>query len=131
MATCTTSDLLQEAACFSCLSPIQLELIQTAMLCRILQNVDPMANCDVNTLLESANCFTCLFPFQLQVVQTQLLCEILNSGGGLGSSCLLCGDSDPVETPLCECALYYNKSTSSFWYWDSNLSIWAMLIGGI
>ena len=129
MATCTTSDLMQEAAELSGLSPGQLELVKTVILCRILNLSNPMASCDVQELLDDANCFACLFPFQLSLIQTQLLCEILNAGGGSGSSCLLCGDSDPVVAPACACALYYNRSTSSFWYWDANLAIWAMLIG--
>ena len=131
MATCTTSELMQQAACLSCLSPGQLELIKTVILCRILHLNNPMASCDVQDLLDDANCFSCLYPYQLSLIQTQLLCEILNAGGGGGSSCLLCGNVDPVAAPACACALYYNMLTSSFWYWDNNLATWAMLIGGI
>jgi len=129
MATCTTSELLQEAACFNCLSPGQLELVKAVLLCRILQSNDPMASCDVQGLLRDANCFSCLFPFQLQLIQTQLLCEILSSGGGGGSSCLLCGAADPVVDPACECALFYNRTTGSFWYWDDTGVSWVRLIG--
>jgi len=131
MATCTTSELMQQAANLSGLSPGQLELVKTVLLCRILHIQNPMASCDVQDLLNDSSCFACLYPFQLSVIQTQLLCEILHAGGGSGNSCLMCGDADPVAAPNCECALYYNRSTSSFWYWDDNLSIWAMLIGGI
>jgi len=131
MATCTTSELMQQAAELSGLSPGQLELVKTVLLCRILHLNNPMASCDVQDLLNDANCFACLFPFQLSVIQTQLLCEILTAGGGGGASCLLCGNADPVDAPNCACALYYNMLTSSFWYWDSNLATWAMLIGGI
>jgi hypothetical protein len=129
MATCTTSDLLQEAACFSCLSPQQLELVKAVLLCRILQNNDPMASCDVQSLLDNANCFSCLFPFQIQLIQTQLLCEILSSGGAAGDSCLMCGAADPVAVPTCDCALYYNRSTGSFWFWDAPFVAWVRLIG--
>lgn len=129
MATCTVSDLMQQASQLNGLSPGQLELIKTVLLCRILHINNPMASCDVQDLLDDANCFACLFPFQLSIIQTQLLCEILNAGGAGAPSCLLCGNSDPVTPPDCTCALYYNRSTSSFWYWDSNLAIWAMLIG--
>lgn len=128
MATCTVSSILQHAAGLSGLSPMQLELAKVVLLCRLLQANDPMASCDVQGLLADAECFSCLYPYQLALVQTQLLCEILQSGGAGGSSCLLCGSSDPTEEPICDCALYYNRATSSFWYWDANLSIWANLI---
>lgn len=129
MATCSTSDLLEDARCFACLSSGELELVNTVLLCRILQANDPMASCDVNDLLADANCFACLLPGQLQLLQTQLLCEILSAGGGGGSSCISCGAVDPTADPNCTCALYYNTATSSFWYWDDNLNVWAQLIG--
>lgn len=129
MATCTTSDLMQQASELSGLSPGQLELVKTVILCRILHLNNPMASCDVQDLLNDANCFSCLFPYQLSLIQTQLLCEILTSGGGSGSSCLLCGAVDPVNPPACACALYYNYATGSFWYWDSVLVLWTRLIG--
>ncbi len=130
MHQCTTSDLLQHAAQYNGLSAHQLELVKVVLLCRILQANDPMASCDVQSLLNDANCFACLFPFQLSVIQTQLLCEILSGGGGGGSSCLLCGTVDPVVAPVCDCALYYNRATASFWYFDSGTATWVMLIGG-
>ncbi len=129
MATCTTSELMQAAAELGGLTPGQLELVKTVILCRILHLNNPMATCDVQDLLNDANCFACLFPYQLSLIQTQLLCEILAAGGGGGSSCLLCGSADPVAAPACQCALYYNRATGSFWFWDFNTVSWTRLIG--
>ena len=88
-----------------------------------------MASCDPQELLEAGACFAGLDRAQLNVIQTQLLCEILHSGSG-GESCLYCGNSDPVGTPACECALAYNKLTGSFFYWDADTTAWVQLVGG-
>lgn len=121
--------MLATAKCFSCLDTLQLRQITVVLLCRILQESDPMAECDVSSLLTAAKCYSCLSDQQLSMLQTQLLCEILNAGG-TGSSCLLCGAVDPVNAPSCDCALYYNRATQSFWYWDSGGPAWVLLVGG-
>ena len=38
MATCDIQDLLDRANCFSCLTPGQLNMVQTQLLCEIQQN---------------------------------------------------------------------------------------------
>lgn len=130
MATCSAQDLLNVAKCFSCLSPYQLALIQTSLLCQILQNSNPVATCDIQSLTNSAKCFWGVAPGQLAIIQTQLLCEILNAGGASGSGCLLCSQaSNPVDAPACDCALFYRRDTGTMWYWDAVLAQWVMLIG--
>jgi hypothetical protein len=37
-----------------------------------------------------------------------------------GASCLLCGSVDPVDAPVCTCAIYINTSTGKTWYWSEN-----------
>ena len=129
MATCSASDLLAESACFCALGNKQLDLVKVALLCQLWQQNNPMAECDVSSLLSDARCFDCLTPKEISIVQTQLLCEILQSGGAGGTSCLLCGDVDPVAVPACTCALYYNKTAGSLWVWDNDLTIWFAIIG--
>lgn len=87
-----------------------------------------MASCDPQSLINNANCLSCLTPFQLALVQTQLLCELLQAGGVGGNSCLLCGLVPPTAAPACSCALYYNSSVGSFYYWDAANSVWVPLI---
>lgn len=128
MATCSAADLLAEAACFCGLTNGEIEKVKLALLCRLWSQNNPMATCDASELMLAARCFDCLNPHQIDIIQTQLLCEILQSGGG-GTSCLLCGDTDPVDTPPCDCATYYNKVAGSFWVWDSDSSTWFALIG--
>lgn len=128
MAICTVQDLLETAKCFSCLTPKQLMEVRLALLCQILQSVDPMASCDVQTLMAAAKCYGCLDLTQLSMIQTQLLCEILHAGGTGGQSCLVCGITDPVADPGCDCAIAYNTTNSAFWYWDG--SAWIPFIAG-
>lgn len=67
----------------------------------------------------------------LWAIEQKILGALLDGagGGGSGSSCLLCGAADPVAAPSCTCALYYNVTTGSFWYWDNTGAAWVMLIG--
>lgn len=119
MATCDTSELMASSNCFSCLEPYQLQLINTSLLCQILQAYTPMASCDVSALLASSNCFACLQPAQLLWLQTQLLCEILAvAGGGAGGGAVTCGLVNPVAAPTTTCGIYYRTDTGSIWLWD-------------
>jgi len=136
MAVCdiTPQEALDDAKCFACLTPYQLMQVTVSLLCKILQEYNPMATCDPNTLIADAKCFDCLLPYQLQLVTVQLLCEIKNtindSGGGSGTGCVLCGDTDPREAPEdCECAVYYDRATGRLWYWNDTTTAWVLLIG--
>jgi hypothetical protein len=128
MASCNVQDLFSASGCFACLPYAQLEQVKTALLCQILQTVNPMATCDVQSLLNSASCFQCIPSAQLSIIQTQLLCELLHAGGTGGESCVFCGDSDPVGVPACTCALAYNRVASSLWYWSNSDLTWYPLI---
>jgi len=121
MHQCTVSSLFKASAGFASLLAGQLQIVQTVLLCKILQANDPMADCTSQALLDAGKCYACLGPGQLQIIQTQLLCEILQAGGGGGSSCLLCSPTaDPVDPPECPCALYYRKDNGRFWYWEAD-----------
>lgn len=111
-----------------CLPGAQLAGVQTALLCQIRQLLDPMATCDVQSLLADGKCFAGVPLPQLMAVQTQLLCEILQAGGVGTSSCLVCGDTDPVADPACTCALGYNRLTGAFFMWDDSQTAWLPLI---
>lgn len=122
MATCDVTELTEQASCFACLTPFQLELVKTVLLCQLANpdSEDPMANCDVNALLAAASCFNCLQPFQLAAIQTQLLCEVLGNGGGGGASDqVTCGAGDPVAAPSSGCGVYNNTTDGSFWAYYS------------
>jgi len=123
MATCSAQDLLTAANCFDCLTPFQLQLARTSLLCQILQQRQHMASCDAQSLLDSAKCLDCLTPNQLALVSTQLLCEILNAGGGSG--CLVCSENtDPVDAPDCDCALAYRSDNGRLWFWSAVRAVW-------
>lgn len=129
MATCSPQELLDSANCFACLTGPQLAIIQTRLLCQILQvhSTTPVT-CDVQTLLNNAACFWGLTGPQLAVIQTQLLCEILDVGASTG--CLLCSAaSDPVAAPACDCSLFYRRDNGTMWYWDAGSASWVPLIG--
>lgn len=130
MATCSVQDLMAVANFFNGLTGYQLALISTSLLCKILQNSNPVATCDVSSLLNDARCFECLTPYQNALIQSQLLCEILNAGGSSGAGCLLCSAaSNPVNPPTCDCALFYRRDTGAMWFWDVGLGQWVLLIG--
>lgn len=130
MAVCDANDFLDRSRCFDCMTMEQKMAVQLAISCAIMQKVNPMTTCDVNELLDSARCFMCLTPEQMMAVNLQLNCEILNAGVTGGKSCVICADTDPVDDPDCSCALGYNRSTGSLWYWNDASTAWVQLIGG-
>lgn len=131
MASCNPQELLDASNCFGCLNAYQLSLVQASLLCRIYQASNPMASCSPQDLLNSASCFQCLNGYQLLLVSTQLLCEILNAGGAGGQGCLLCSaNSDPVDPPSCDCALFYRRDNMNVWLWNSGTAAWVLTLGG-
>lgn len=130
MVACDPQQILRASNCWQAIPAEQLAIIRTQLLCQILQSVSSMASCDPQTLLNNSQCFACFPVSQLALIQTELLCEILNAGGTGGRGCILCGTTDPVDAPapVCECALYYNRTNSSFYYWDQVALAWAALI---
>lgn len=124
---CSPQDLVDASRCLACLTPYQLELAKTALLCRIAQSHNVAVSCDVQTLMNQAACFHCISLGELAMIQTQLLCEILNASTG----CLLCSDSsDPVADPQCTCALFFRKDNAAMWYWDTITHAWIPLLAG-
>lgn len=131
-ATCNPQTILDSASCFACRSAGELEIIKTALLCQILQNLNPVASCDPNTLLANASCFACLPHGTLQIIQTQLLCDIASNGTGGGGGGATCGTIDPVAAPTGSCGIYYQLASgatpSSIWVWDSGLAAWVKVV---
>lgn len=80
MAVCDPQALLSTNPCLSALDPFTLEVVITAQLCALYNNLDtgdPMT-CDIEELLADSACFYGLSFQQLKVVQAQLLCNILS-----------------------------------------------------
>lgn len=131
MAQCDTAALFQASAAFTGLSPYQLQLVNTALLCKILQANNPVATCNVQSLISASACFACVPAGQLALINTQLLCEILHAGSGGASASLTCGSGAPVAAPPAgvTCALYYDSDATSptagsFWFWDNTGVAW-------
>lgn len=127
-AACNPFDLLNASACFSCLTGQQLQVVNTVLLCQILQAANPMATCDPQAILTANPCLSNLTGYELAVIQTELLCEILQAGGGGGQSCIICANADPTTAPACACALYYRKDNDAVWLWNADTSTWDQLI---
>lgn len=78
MAVCSLADTIDP--CIMALSPWQLELVKTQMLCGIknfLESSEPVT-CDIQDLLDEAQCFNGVQPAVLSAIQAQLLCDISN-----------------------------------------------------
>lgn len=128
MATCDVGSLISTAGRFMCLPLTQLLGVQTELLRQLVLARNPMAATDVQSLLTAGKCFEHLPVAQVLGIQTQLLCEILQAGGVSANSCLVCGDTDPVADPACDCALGYNRLTGAFFMWDDSQTAWLPLI---
>lgn len=134
MAQCDAK-ALRAIACtsgFECLDQKPLLSVIAVLFSQIVVANNPMANTNANALLQSAcaSGISCLTERELLIVLAQLACEILQSGGGGGSSCLLCGVGPPVAAPACDCALYYDRAGATLSAWDSTgAPHWFFLIG--
>lgn len=67
---------MASAACFECLSPGTLPILQTQLLANILLALNPAADVTPQGLMANAACFACLPGGLLPILQAQLLCEI-------------------------------------------------------
>ena len=130
MAQCDIQSLIDDASCSTCIPGGILAVVQTQLLCRIWQALDPMANCDLQTLLTSASCMACPPAGVLAIVQTQLLCEISSAikGGISGVTGVDCDVVDPTAAPTNPCTLFYNSATGGLWMWNG--SAWILMIAG-
>lgn len=130
MASCSATDLLDAAKCWTPLGPVHLQAITAALLCRILKALDPMAACDVSDLISSSKCLLGLPQDQMLAIIAQLLCEILTAGGAGGFSCITGSEADPVDPPTCTYALHYRTDTGTVWLWLPATAEWSQIIGG-
>lgn len=128
MANCAPSGLIANGVEFLALTPHQLGAVRAVLLCRILQNLDPMAICNVSALLADGACFNCLDARQLEIAQAQLLCEIAHIQATAASSGVMSGAVDPTDDPLVESMVYYNTTTKSFWIWNDPAGVWYPLL---
>lgn len=132
MATCDLETAAADSVCFECAPVDKLAAMSVSLLCKVLQALDPMATCDPETIADDAKCFECFDLQKLMAIQAKLLCDIsenIGGGGAAGTGCVLCDDSDPVEAPTdCSCALWYNYSNTTLWFWRSDTSTWVQLI---
>lgn len=78
MAACVVNDLIAANPCLAALSPFDLQVVKTQMLCNLLDKLQNggEVTCDIATLLDQGKCFYDLDPFMLEVVEASLLCEI-------------------------------------------------------
>lgn len=121
VAVCSVSDLLAESSCFTCQPGGIQNALKLALLCRIMRALDPAMTCDVATLLSeaAANCFVCQ-PAGIQAaIELQLLCNISGSlaSGGVTQQ-VLCGIVPPTTAPTNGCSIYYDKTSTAFYFWD-------------
>lgn len=65
--------LMEDARCFACLEPGELQQVKTYLLAVIAGG-----STDPNVLLEAARCFDCMEPGQLRQIQVYLLNQIAN-----------------------------------------------------
>jgi hypothetical protein len=129
MATCTVSELLAPTACCDTYSQHDLLRIIAGAICQLLNTVDPMASCDFSQLSQDTAALVGRSQHEILRIIAGGICELIAAGGTGGQSCLLCGDVDPVASPSCTCATYYNKTAGSLWIWDADLVQWFALIG--
>lgn len=129
MAICDSQTLIADGACFACLDAKQLQMAKLALLCRILQFLDPMATCDPQALVADGACFACLDARQMQIVELQFLCNIAGeSGGGGGIGGVTSGVGAPVAPPVSGNGFYLDTSNGDVWAWNSVLGIWIQII---
>jgi len=81
--SCEPADLAEAAACFTCLTREQKELVRLYLLAVIAGG-----STDPATLATEAACFVCLDENQKKLVNTYLLCQAAN-GGAAPTECLM------------------------------------------
>lgn len=125
MATCSINTLSAEAVTFQSVDPGQLPAVMAALLCRILQTLDPMATCNVSELMAEGKCFNCVDPGTLQVLIAQLLCNISDAIGGAMGGGVTCGAGVPTVAPAGGCGLYLRTNGQVWIYtagaWEQKL----------
>jgi len=77
MSQCDATALLQSGACFCKVTVDPLKQARLALLCQILQGLNPMQTCDVPTLMQAAKCFCSVTVDPEKMVELQLLANIL------------------------------------------------------
>jgi hypothetical protein len=127
MATCNPNTLLAGAGAIAALNQKMAFNVIAALLCRILQTLNPMATCNVGELVAEAQCFACLPQNQLLMLIAQLLCNIDTTIAG--ASNVMCDTVDPTTgPPYGNCAVYYRPDNGAVWIWRSATADWLQII---
>lgn len=121
--TCDPQSLVNSAKCLPCIPQDK----QMSVLIYIFARMANITT-DPAGLISLARCFHCIPQAEQMPVLLYVACQIINSGGGGGPTCLLCGTTNPVGAPVCTCAIYYNTTNASLWYWDNGNVKWQPLI---
>lgn len=75
---CDVQELISTNPCLSTLNDYSLEVLRTAQLCALYNNLNdgtPLT-CDIQELLSESSCFYGLSEHDLKVLQASLLCQI-------------------------------------------------------
>lgn len=124
---CNIREILAEVGAQPNIGAYHIWLAMYGVLCRILQQFEPMAACDIKLALQEVGCCDNSSQYQLLLAIFGKLCQVLTAietGGIQTLSCITCSDVDPVAEPACSCAFHMNRALSTLWYWDSNDSTW-------
>lgn len=85
----------------------------------------------VQEIITAASCFACI-PRGLEWASLIYVSNaIMEGGGGGGASCIVCGDTNPVDAPPCPCGLAYNWANGGVWIWNPSTLAWGEIIAPI
>jgi len=110
--SCEPADLAEAAACFTCLTREQKELVRLYLLAVIAGG-----STDPATLATEAACFVCLDENQKKLVNTYLLCQAANGGAAPTDCDAQEGANSPVgaATPDFVGQLYHETGDDTYW----------------
>lgn len=127
---CNVREVIAEIGALPSVGQYQLGLAIYGMLCRILQNFDPVADCSITASLAELGCCDKPSPYDLLRAVFGKLCQIetaIQEGGSSTATCLTASDVDPVADPGCELAFHHNRITRMVWEWNG--TTWVEFLG--
>jgi len=121
MASCDIQELIDDGKCYFALNAGEQEVVKLALLCRILQTLDPLATCNIQDLLDDGKCFFGLSSGAQEVTELQLLCDI---SAAISGALPLSGAGDPnvlgvVGTQVGQ--TYFNTLSDATYHWNGTL----------
>lgn len=115
MATCDPVTLAGDG-CWNCLTVGQKLNAELALLCQILQALDPMAECDP-VALAGDGCANCLTPGQKMTAIYALACNVLDALGTLGGGAIYGGNGRPEGSVAATAPAVYVQYDSPGVFW--------------